>query len=111
MTQQQRQDIIRMWAQGMSGKQIAKQLGIKTASVFNFAKNHRDLCPYRKQPAVPEEYAEMMTLWRQGASVKQMADRFGVTKATMATRIYRNRELFPYRYRVKKVRDAEGTDE
>ena len=82
MTQEEMQEISRLWKEGVPAKQIAYAMGYKPRTIYRFACVNRDLCPYRTG-ATPEKVARMWELRNSGMTWLQVANELGVGVTTL----------------------------
>lgn len=83
MTTTQAEEIERMWAEGMSGKQIANALGIPKETVYSYAKKHRTRCRRRWHKVTDDAVAEMRTLHCDGVTQEDIAACMGYSLTTV----------------------------
>ena len=66
MTDDQREAVVRMWAEGVYERDIADSLGLSYSTVHRFVEFHRDLCPkrLRREPSVKRPgYGDISSLY------------------------------------------------
>lgn len=99
------------WRSGLSGAQIAKQMGVTRGAILGLAHRNRDLFPSAGKKAAPRKpmsgrkpsqwTEEILTAasrsWKAGAGIGEIASAAGATRAAMLGQIHRRRDLFPIR--------------
>ena len=81
MTAQQALAIERMWAEGVSGKEIARRIGIERQRVYEYANTHRWSCPKRKgRESDRAEIVKRLAL--EGCTYRDVMRELGLSKQT-----------------------------
>lgn len=78
MTTGQAREIARLWRKDLSAKAIGELVGLSKASVYTYARDHRDECPARVSRARPERDARAAKMLRKGYSTRDIAEALGV---------------------------------
>lgn len=79
---------VKMWEQGMLGKQIAHELGISLEQVWHMARHNRDDFPRRHTDYGSDWEAEAAALRRDGMRFCDIGERLGVNRCVVARRLH-----------------------
>lgn len=84
MTTKQAATIERMWHEGATIAEIARDTGLNASTVASYAHYHRESCPRRTGGRVSGwQRLEMVRLREEGYTVKRVAYRLGVSESTV----------------------------
>lgn len=101
----------KFWRSGLSGAQIAKEMGVSRGAILGLAHRNRDLFPgtgrkpggrksvVARKPSMwtADILAKAAHDWKAGASIEEIAEAAGATRSAMLGTIHRRRDLFPAR--------------
>jgi hypothetical protein len=104
-----------MWGQGASAAAIGAEIGLDADQVRAFARQHRDLCPARDNPAEKTKPAAVgggrpeggypvetiRRMWAEGKPSKEIAAAIGKTRGALEMWASKHRDVCPHR--VKKT--------
>lgn len=78
MTTGQAREIARLWRDDLPAQVIGELVGLSKATVYTYARDHRDECPARVTKARPERDARAYRMLRKGYRTKEIAEALGV---------------------------------
>lgn len=85
MTEQYQEEIVLLWNEGLTAKEIAKDLGLKSNTLLAYISRHRDLFPYRKKQRRLND-AESFAIYKDYLDyvpAKEIAKKFNVSMETV----------------------------
>ena len=103
MTDEERETIRRMWAEGVSGSEIARTIGRSAKTVHSYAARHRDEMPRK---TTDHDVSAVRRLWDEGFTMREIGATLGIPKATVAWVVSTHRKEFGYRRTAVTTREA-----
>ena len=95
MTEEQLDELVAMWRDGVEAKDIASELGVTRSAVYYHASMHRDLCERRGSGRHRIELTPRMrriALLAESTSIAEAARHYKLTKKTVRRYMDRYRE-------------------
>lgn len=93
----------RLWAEGMSLKQIAEEMHVTRSSICSYVARHREDFPLRHAPAKNEMTGSKLRIakkmWSKGESIKRIANKTGLSAGYIGAYASLHRYDFPRRYK------------
>lgn len=78
------EEFVKLWNDGVLGKEMAKIMGVSDSVISEYAKKHRTECPKRTKKS-QINHNEFLKLWNDGASTEEISEKLGISKCCVYT--------------------------
>lgn len=90
------EEFVKLWNDGVLGKEMAKIMGVSDSVISEYAKKHRMECPIRiKKSQI--DHNEFLKLWNEGISIDEISEKLGVGKYCIYAYARKYKDEFPKR--------------
>lgn len=90
------EEFLRLWNEGVLGKEIARIMGVADTTVSMYAKTHRTECP-KRTIRNQIDHAKFVEMWTSGKSINEISDELKISEAYVTHYAKENRESCPSR--------------
>ena len=76
-------EFVRLWSSGVSGYEVAQNVGLSLSATYEYAARHRSECC--KRGRLPEKmHKQRIRMYRKGMTVAEISRKLGVSKQAIS---------------------------